>query len=175
MMRAVTVPPSSWEQDDEPVVPLSHDSAGDTRVVGLRGLQYFLDVLVIVVVALVVAVAVTFGLHALLGYEHLVLQALVFLSVWFSLAMLGFLVFYVWWPYRHGGRTPAMGWLRLRLVTVAGDEPPLSAYVVRWLLMVVDGFVFGLVGLLVMANSTRQQRVGDMVAGTIVVREPKRS
>jgi uncharacterized RDD family membrane protein YckC len=35
---------------------------------------------------------------------------------------------------------------------------------------VVDGFAFGLAGLLVMLLSPRHQRVGDLVARTLVVR-----
>jgi uncharacterized RDD family membrane protein YckC len=170
MMRAMMAEPFDFE---EPVVPLAVDSAGDTRVVGLRGLQYALDLLVALLCALVVAVAMTFGLHALLGVNHLIVQLLVFAMVWFWLAIILMALAQVWWPYRHGGRTPAMGWCRLRIVMRTGEEPPLSAYVVRYLLMIVDGFVFGLVGLAIMANSRQQQRVGDMVASTLVVREPR--
>jgi uncharacterized RDD family membrane protein YckC len=36
---------------------------------------------------------------------------------------------------------------------------------------VADGFLFGLVGLVVMAGSARQQRIGDLLAGTLVVRD----
>jgi uncharacterized RDD family membrane protein YckC len=42
-------------------------------------------------------------------------------------------------------------------------------------LTIVDGFPFGLVGLVTMANSARQQRVGDIVAGTLVIRDRSRS
>lgn len=170
MMRAMMAEPFDYE---EPVVPLSVDSAGDTRVVGLRGLQYALDLLLASVCALVVAVGEAFGLYALLGVNHLVVQFLVFIMVWFWLAILLMVGAHVWWPYRHGGRTPAMRWCGLRIVMRDGEEPPLSAYVVRYLLMIVDGFVFGLVGLAIMANSRQQQRVGDMVASTLVVREPR--
>ena len=76
----------------------------------------------------------------------------------------------VWVPNHTGGRTPAMRLLGLRIVTEWGGTPTLGAYTVRWLLQVVDGFAFGLAGLLVMLLSRRHQRTGDLVARTLVVR-----
>jgi uncharacterized RDD family membrane protein YckC len=69
------------------------------------------------------------------------------------------------------GRTPGMRLTGLRIVTTAGGRPRFTAYVVRWLLMVADGALFGLVGLVVIAATRRKQRIGDIVAGTLVVRE----
>jgi uncharacterized RDD family membrane protein YckC len=71
----------------------------------------------------------------------------------------------------RSGRTPGMRLTGLRLVTTAGARPGFAAYVVRWLLMVADGALFGLVGLVVMLATPRRQRIGDIVAGTLVVRE----
>jgi uncharacterized RDD family membrane protein YckC len=71
----------------------------------------------------------------------------------------------------RSGRTPAMRITGLRIVTTAGTRPRFRAYVIRWLLMVADGALFGLVGLVVIVATPRRQRVGDIVAGTLVVRE----
>jgi uncharacterized RDD family membrane protein YckC len=59
----------------------------------------------------------------------------------------------------------------LRVVTPHGQPPRPAAHVLRWALTTVDGFAFGLVGLVIMMNSRRQQRLGDLVAGTLVVRD----
>jgi uncharacterized RDD family membrane protein YckC len=56
-------------------------------------------------------------------------------------------------------------------VTLAGEPPRLAAHVLRCVCTLVDGFLFGLVGLVIMRSSARQQRLGDMVAGTLVVRD----
>ncbi|SDF73853.1 RDD family protein [Lentzea fradiae] len=76
----------------------------------------------------------------------------------------------IWYPYRHGGSTPAMRWLGIRITTLRGGEPSLRDYFVRWLLMVVDGLLFGLVGAVLIAVTPRNQRFGDIVTGTVVVR-----
>jgi len=75
-----------------------------------------------------------------------------------------------WWPSRHGGQTIAMRWFKLRIITEDGGQPTLGALSLRWLLLIVDGFLGGLVGLLIMVNSARHQRLGDSVAKTLVVR-----
>lgn len=85
-------------------------------------------------------------------------------------AAVGWSVF-AWWPHRHQGRTPAMGWLGLRIVSAdTGGQPTLGALSLRWLLLMVDGAFAGLVGLIVMSNNPRHQRLGDMAASTVVVR-----
>ncbi|WP_290116938.1 RDD family protein [Actinomadura sp. DC4] len=76
----------------------------------------------------------------------------------------------VWVPYRWLGGTPGMRCLGLRVITEHGEDPPLRTYTIRWLMVVVDGYFFGLVGALAIAFSARNQRFGDMVARTLVVR-----
>ena len=53
---------------------------------------------------------------------------------------------------------------------LCGFAPSLGALTVRWLLLVVDGSFFGLVGLVIMSATARHQRLGDIAASTYVVR-----
>ncbi|KOV83332.1 hypothetical protein ADL03_20835 [Nocardia sp. NRRL S-836] len=87
-----------------------------------------------------------------------------------TVSLLGPLWVEIWYPHRHGGATPAMRWLGLRITTLAGGAPSLRDYFVRWLLMTVDGLLLGLVGAVLIAVTPRHQRLGDMVTGTVVVR-----
>lgn len=87
-----------------------------------------------------------------------------------AVSIAGDLWMHVWYPHRHEGATPAMRWLGLRIVTLRGGRPSLRDYFVRWLLMVVDGLLLGLVGAALIAWTPRKQRLGDVVARTVVVR-----
>ena len=87
-----------------------------------------------------------------------------------AVSFLGVVWIEIWYPYRHGGSTPAMRWLGIKITTLRGGEPSLRAYFVRWLLMAVDGLLLGLVGAVLIAVTPRHQRLGDMVAGTVVRR-----
>jgi uncharacterized RDD family membrane protein YckC len=139
-------------------------TADPTAVVGARVGQYILDALLVIVPLVVLG----FGLAVAAGGSFQVdgAAALLFFLV---PAVLGWLV-HAWWPSTHGGQTPAMGWLKLRIVTAEGGSPSLGALTVRWLLLVVDGSFFGLVGLVIMSATARHQRLGDIAASTYVVR-----
>jgi uncharacterized RDD family membrane protein YckC len=135
-----------------------------------RYVQFGVDRLIATVPALLVLVL---GLHFALrmprGDGRMVLtytSAALFLL----LLVAGNWFIEVWVPHRWLGGTPGMRWLGLRVVTEQGETPAFRSYMIRWLMAVVDGYLFGLVGALAIAFSPRHQRFGDMVARTLVVR-----
>ncbi|CAM4073662.1 RDD family protein [Kibdelosporangium persicum] len=140
-------------------------------VVGRRYLQYVIDQALVFAFAVLVFLA-CFGfmiLAAEIGARGEVLLYLPF--VVFALTVFAVnLWFGIWYPRAMGGATPAMRWLGLRIVTLEGGEPSVRDYFLRWLLMVVDGLFLGLLGAVLIAVTPRNQRLGDMVARTLVVR-----
>jgi uncharacterized RDD family membrane protein YckC len=76
----------------------------------------------------------------------------------------------IWVPLRRGGVTPGMLVMGLRIETLRGGRPKGSAYLVRWVLLTVDGLLLGLVAVVSIAVTKRRQRIGDLVARTVVVR-----
>jgi uncharacterized RDD family membrane protein YckC len=66
------------------------------------------------------------------------------------------------------GRTPGKRAAGLRVVRLGGEPPGFLASVIRNLLRLVDNMVVGAVAILL---SRRNQRLGDMAAGTLVIRE----
>lgn len=146
--------------------------ANDARSIVLR--RYWQHVIELAL--LCVAAVLSLVLGVLLALPLLQLGAPKEVFTWMPVAtvvavsFLGVLWVEIWYPYRHGGSTPAMRWLGLRITTVRGGEPSLRDYFVRWLLMAVDGLLLGLVGAVLIAVTPRHQRLGDMVAGTVVRR-----
>jgi uncharacterized RDD family membrane protein YckC len=144
-------------------------------VVALRVLQFAVD-LTIVAVLCMLPLAVTLVLPrnpdgtvgSLLLAIPLVLLALVacvVLSFWY----------FAWWPARRGGQTLAMRWLRLAVTAVDGRPATATQLGLRWIMLLVDGMLFGAVGLLAMLLTPRGQRLGDILADTVVVRpDPRR-
>ena len=57
----------------------------------------------------------------------------------------------------------------LRRVTATGQRAGFFRNLLRWILLIVDGFCCGIVGLLVAQNSAGHRRIGDIAAGTYVV------
>jgi uncharacterized RDD family membrane protein YckC len=74
------------------------------------------------------------------------------------------------------GQTPGKRWLKLRVIREDGRPVTFFEAAVRNLLRLIDMqpapiFPFYSIGLISVFASTKDQRVGDMVAGTVVVRE----
>lgn len=91
-----------------------------------------------------------------------------------GLAFLG--VFIVWWFYGvifevvNDGVTPGKYFMGLRAVNADGTPIGFVNSAIRSILLLVDFLPFGyLAGVITMAISGTQQRVGDIVAGTVVV------
>jgi uncharacterized RDD family membrane protein YckC len=92
------------------------------------------------------------------------------LIVFVFLLMSGYFVFFEWlWR----GQTPGKRWMKLRVIREDGRPISFFEAVVRNLLREFDimPFPFYSIGLISVFATDRDQRVGDLVAGTVVVRE----
>jgi uncharacterized RDD family membrane protein YckC len=69
------------------------------------------------------------------------------------------------------GHAVGKHFLGIKVVEEDGSECSLVSAFVRNLFELIDGLFYYLVGFLVMAASDRRQRLGDRLAGTVVVRE----
>lgn len=69
------------------------------------------------------------------------------------------------------GRTPGKRWTGLRVVRADGGPVTFSTSAVRNLMRLVDGLFAYAVGVVAILVSARNQRLGDLAAGTVVVRE----
>lgn len=69
-----------------------------------------------------------------------------------------------------GGQTLGKFLLRTRVVSVDGSSPSVGDFLLRWLLLPIDTLFFGAVGAFTMLVTLRRQRLGDLAAGTMVIR-----
>ena len=95
-------------------------------------------------------------------------------GICYAILWLYYLLFESLW----GGRTPGKRMLKLRVMSVHGGPAPVSAIVLRNLLRIVDSMptlILPAVGGVTMFVTRRAQRIGDLAAGTVVVRERQES
>lgn len=69
-----------------------------------------------------------------------------------------------------GGQTLGKYLLRTRVVRTDGSQPSVAAFLLRWLIEPVDWLFFGGVAAFSMLVTPRRQRIGDLAAGTMVIR-----
>ena len=92
----------------------------------------------------------------------------VFLVILFVVEWGYFCFFEAWW----NGQTPGKRLFGLRVISVEGYAIGFYEAMLRNLLRAADFFPVGYAaGLIVSMSSSRMQRIGDLVAGTMVVRE----
>jgi uncharacterized RDD family membrane protein YckC len=132
----------------------------ETNVVGRRVIQYVIDYILVGIIPGIAYWLLDRGSGVLHGFG-------------WALATLIALVVYLWYwvlrPNSRDGQTFGMQLLGLRIISKDGGPANMVQYFVRAVLLVVDTFAFGLVGLITMMASRYHQRVGDHVARTLVV------
>jgi uncharacterized RDD family membrane protein YckC len=69
-----------------------------------------------------------------------------------------------------GGKTPGKMIVKIKVTNIDGSIPGIGAYFLRWLLYLVDQLFGGSVGAVFILFTKNHQRLGDMAAGTIVVK-----
>jgi uncharacterized RDD family membrane protein YckC len=91
----------------------------------------------------------------------------------FVLAMFAiFFVYFIVFEVASNGRTPGKRALGLRVIRAGGFPVDVTASVIRNLVRIVEvSLGFYLVSALVVLRSPRNQRIGDLAAATIVVRD----
>lgn len=98
------------------------------------------------------------------------------LAILIIVLFLIFAGYFVVFEWLWNGQTPGKRWLKLRVIRDDGRPLTLWEAIARNLLRICDavpGFVLPVysIGLIVIFLSDRDQRVGDIFAGTVVVRE----
>jgi uncharacterized RDD family membrane protein YckC len=130
----------------------------------------------------------------IVGYliDSLVMIAYLVVLVFISLSLVSnrFIYHYTWVPFIFyipiyfytlafevfmNGQTIGKRVMKIKVISIDGAKPTLGQYLIRWIFRLVDiSLSFFLCGIICIAVSERKQRVGDMVAGTAVIKtEPR--
>jgi uncharacterized RDD family membrane protein YckC len=138
----------------------------DTRVTGRRVLATIVDTIVLTIVGGVLAwvfIGVLAG-----GDEESPLAGVAGLLI-----LVFFFAYYIVMEARWGQTVGKMllGIMVVRESTGSEAPPGLGAAALRTVLRIVDGIAWYLVAFVVVLASSRNRRLGDMAAGTLVVRK----
>lgn len=68
------------------------------------------------------------------------------------------------------GQTPGKRILKIKVVKIDGYQATLSDFIIRWIFRIVDlNMMSGVIALITIITSPKNQRLGDMTAGTSVI------
>lgn len=147
------------------VTPEGVELEFEYATVGSRGIAYLLDLIIVWSLLLVFAIAeATFGFSG-------------FVPGWVGLALLLLLVFTVQFGYPIGfetlwrGRTPGKAAMGVRVVTTEGAPVGFRHAVVRAVVGLIELLpLLGVPAIIASMVTSRGQRLGDLAAGTVVMR-----
>jgi len=141
-------------------VKLNYELAG----VGLRLLAYMLDGLFRTAYVILMLVLI-FNLQDAVSFDGDTLAIILII------AALPVMFYPVILETLFDGQTPGKRIMRIKVVRVDGNSPSVGNYFIRWIFGIVDFQIFyGLVAIISISVSQKGQRIGDMVAGTTVIR-----
>ncbi|NNK86643.1 MAG: RDD family protein [Flavobacteriaceae bacterium] len=135
--------------------------------VGERILAYAIDWLIKIAYIIVIYQI----LFSLLGFEKIFSE----LDNWSIIAI--FLLFYLpvmvytlLFEALLDGQTPGKRIMRIKVVKIDGYQASLADFVIRWFFRIVDmNILSGVVALIAIVVSPKNQRLGDITAGTAVI------
>jgi len=91
--------------------------------------------------------------------------------IWIALIGLPWMFYTVLFEIFMNGQTPGKQTLNIKVIRMNGTPPSIGGYVLRWIFAIVDfGIMSGAIAMIVIAVGGKGQRVGDLVAGTSVIK-----
>ena len=157
--------------DDRYIVdtPESIDFAYDVAGIGSRFMAALIDTLILVLLQLVVGLI---GAFAVAQLGDLDAAQSVLLAIWATASFILLWGYYLVFELIWNGQTPGKRAVGLRTVREGGRPITAVASIIRNLVRIID-FLPGLYGLgvLTMFIDKRSRRLGDLAAGTLVVKE----
>lgn len=136
----------------------------ETGGLGERILAYLIDIAIFIALAIIGGVlsAKVFTQQIAEGYFIIIGVALLF----YDLICESF----------FNGQSVGKYVMKIRVISLDGNRPRFSQYLLRWLFRIIDfSLTSWLAGVLTIALSDKGQRIGDIVAGTAVIRTVPRT
>jgi len=150
-------------------IDIDYELAG----LGERIVAHFIDMAIFFLILILTMIAgVSFRLNDITGMAGT--TGIVFLIVYAVL----FVFYDLLCEIFMNGQSVGKKVMKIRVISADGAQPRIGQYLLRWLFRIVDfGFIFGAgaVALVVAAVSNKVQRVGDLVAGTILIKTNPRT
>jgi uncharacterized RDD family membrane protein YckC len=134
---------------------------------GERILAYLIDMsifLLIMIFTFIIGFAVSIGVGSMM--------LIVMVVIYFSLFVFYDLVCEIF----MNGQSVGKRVMKIKVVSLDGGQPSISQYLLRWLFRIVDFTISSNLGALIcVAVTDKKQRIGDIVAGTTLIRTTPRT
>lgn len=125
-----------------------------------RLLSFFVD-LIVLVVSVMLLVLIFTTVISTDSFEYVMYLLIIPLVLFYSLAQEVLL----------NGQSIGKRLIGLKIVKLTGKEPTMSDYLIRWAFRFIDiWFSLGSIAVMLISSTDRQQRLGDLLANTAVIK-----
>jgi uncharacterized RDD family membrane protein YckC len=91
--------------------------------------------------------------------------------IWMMMLGLPWLFYHLLFEIFMNGQSPGKRVMKIQVVRLDGTPPTIGNYIMRWIFSFIDYyFLSGVIAVVMIAMGGKGQRLGDMVAGTSVVK-----
>lgn len=91
--------------------------------------------------------------------------------LWLILVVAPFLFYNLAFEIFMNGQSPGKHVMKIQVVKLDGTQPTIGSYLLRWIFAFVDLYLLsGAIAVIVIAATGKGQRLGDIVAGTSVIK-----
>ncbi len=91
--------------------------------------------------------------------------------VWYASLGIPWIFYHLFFEIVMNGQSPGKRVMKVKVVRLDGTPPTIGNYLMRWIFSFIDYyFLSGVIAMLVIAMGGKGQRLGDLVAGTSVVK-----
>ncbi len=126
--------------------------------VGDRILGHLIDRVILILYTIFI-VAILLSVEVETGY------------IWLLLLGFPWLLYNVLFEIFMNGQTPGKQMMKIKVVRLDGTPPTVGDYIMRWIFGFVDFYILsGAIAVIIIAMGGKGQRLGDVVAGTSVVK-----
>jgi uncharacterized RDD family membrane protein YckC len=137
-------------------VSIEQDKAG----VGSRILAFIVDLMIIIVYS----IGVGYSLDIWGGFDNQWVNIIFYFPVFF---------YDLYMEILNNGKSLGKMVLGIQVVRLDGSAPTIGGYILRWIIRPIDILLSGAVAIICIAMTENGQRLGDLAAGTTVVRIKK--
>ncbi len=92
-----------------------------------------------------------------------------FICIYIAL-LLPAIFYHLIFEFFFNGASPGKKILKLKVVMVDGSSPTLGSFIMRWMMYLLECMILPGIGLLCIIFNKKGQRLGDMMAGTMVIK-----
>ncbi|MGE0587814.1 MAG: RDD family protein [Cyclobacteriaceae bacterium] len=91
--------------------------------------------------------------------------------LWYAFLGIPWIFYHLFFEIVMNGQSPGKRVMKVKVVRLDGTPPTIGNYLMRWIFSFIDYyFLSGVIAMIVIATGGKGQRLGDLVAGTSVVK-----